>query len=54
MGGSSDDQPLLTDKSVVTVVEFGAVLELFGFLAAIWAGGQFSNLLKVTPLVCPR
>lgn len=44
-------QPALTDNSVVTVVEYGAVLQLFGFLACIWAAGQFSNFLRITPLV---
>ena len=48
-GGSS--APLLYDNSVVTAVKFPALLELFGFLACIWAAGQASNRLKINTLV---
>lgn len=51
MAPPSGDQPLLMDNGVVTMVEYAAVIQLFGFLAAIWAGGQVSNFLKVTSLV---
>ena len=54
MAPSLEGPPLLDDRSVAIPVTHDSVIQLFGFLAAIWAAGQFANVLKITPLVRAR